>query len=65
MADKKSDAIENINNEDQKFRSPVHSIIKKPSSEKQARFAVSNVNKESTESSNVKFQDEVNVFQVT
>ena len=49
----------------EKFRSPVHSIIKKPSSEKQARFSVANVTKEPgghVESSNVKFQEEVFIF---
>ena len=58
--DNKSEAIEEVRNE--KFRSPVHSIIKKPSSEKQARFSVANVTKEPgghVESSNVKFQEEV------
>ena len=55
--DKKSEPIDDFNNDDQKFRSPVHSIIKKPSSEKQARFSVANVTKD--EPSNVKFQEEV------
>ena len=59
--DKKSEPIDDFNNDDQKFRSPVLSIIKKPSSEKQARFSVANVTKD--EPSNVKFQEEVISFQ--